>query len=768
MNRKFLSFSKRLTRRIVLALTLTLAVLFAIIYYFTVGITQMLYEDGIYSVMDVQSEIVEKMLYGVELSVGSSVGDIEEAMATPATLHAALEKELRNHPHIAGFFTAFEADRYPGQGRWFEPYAVRQGDSIVRKQVGSLSHDYLRSEWYQKALQSDDGYWSEPYLDDTGTGFPLCTYAIPLRDEKGNKVGVFGADVSLDWLYQQLQEIDEKANTKRMRLEEDNPNRAFTFIVGRGGTYIVHPDKKRVLKDKFSAIDFTKKKEGMQQVTLDGKQVYVFYEDLHNTGWTMGFVVNRWLIWLPVIFFGIIMLLAIAVALLAVYIISRITIRHSVKPLQALALSTDEVAKGNFNAPLPSLRHKDEIYQLRDSFANMQQSLAGYIEELKRTTAEKASIESELAIARDIQMAMVPESYPAFPEREDIDIYGSMTPAREVGGDLYDFLIRDNRLYFCIGDVSGKGIPAALLMAVTRSLFRTLANEEQYPERMMNRINASLCDGNDAGWFVTMIIGVLDLQTGHLAYCNAGHVPPLLMGSEVSWLPLKPILAAGSLDSTSYTAMETTLQPQTTLLLYTDGLTEAKNTEKQLFGDDRILQTATRMQQEQLLEPRRVVTSMNEAVKAFVGEAEQSDDLTMLAIQYKGDVESIVISVSIDEMPRVSDFVIRQATLASMGEERISELRLVVEEAVANIVNYSGASGITLDAKEHDGTLCMTISDDGCPFDPTVMPPPNLNLPGEERKVGGLGIHYMRQMSDGMTYHREGDKNILTIIKNIS
>ena len=241
------------------------------------------------------------------------------------------------------------------------------------------------------------------------------------------------------------------------------------------------------------------------------------------------------------------------------------------------------------------------------------------------------------------------------------------------------------------------------------------------------------------------------------------------MGNEVSRLPMKPILAAGSLEFTSYTAMETTLQPQTTLFLFTDGLTEAKNTDKQLFGDDRTLQVATRLQQEQLLEPKQVVTSMNDAVKAFVGEAEQSDDLTMLAIQYKGSekiVDTMKLDVSIDEMPRVSDFVISQAKRSGMDNKGISELRLVVEEAVANVVNYSGASDIMLGATKQKGRLSMTLSDNGIPFDPTKVPSPDLTVPGEERPIGGLGIHFMREMSDGLTYRREADKNILTIYKN--
>ena len=231
MNRKFFSFSKRLTRRIVLTLTLMLVVLFAIIYYLSVGITKMLYEDGIYSVMDVQSEIVEKMLYGVELSVRSRVGDIGKSLSTQETLYAALEREVRNHPNIKVFFAAFEADYNPSQGRWFEPYAVRIGDTIVRKQVGSQIHDYLNRKWYQESLKNDNGFWSEPYRDDTVDGFLLCTFAMPLRDAQGRKVGVFGADVSLDWLHQQMQELDEKANTKRMSLSKNSRSRAFTFVV---------------------------------------------------------------------------------------------------------------------------------------------------------------------------------------------------------------------------------------------------------------------------------------------------------------------------------------------------------------------------------------------------------------------------------------------------------------------------------------------------------------------------------------------------------
>ena len=578
MNKRFHSFSRRLTRRIVITLILMLAVVFACIFYLTVSTTKELNEFSFNSIMDVQSEIVEKVLYGVELSVSSSVGDMEQALATPETLYAAMEQELRNHPHVAGFFAALEPGYYAERGRWFVPCAARVGDSIVRQQVGGPQNDYLQEAWYRKALKSARGCWTEPYRDDAGSDELYCSYAIPLHDAEGRTVGVFGADVSLEWLHRQLQEMDEKANTKRIGIRNDSRFRSWSFVVDRDGTYIVHPDKRRILTDKFTAIDFTKEKEGTQEVEMDGETVLVCYEDLHNTDWTIGFVYHSRLIWLPVIIFSIVIFLAMLLGLCVVYVT------------------------------------------------------------LKKTTAEKAAMESELSIARGIQMAMVPKAFPAFPERRDIDIYGRMTPAKEVGGDLFDYLIRDEQLYFCIGDVSGKGVPAALVMAVTRSLFRTFAGEQMRPEQMMMRLNQTLCDGNETGWFVTMLIGTLDLKTGRLAYCNAGHIPPLLVGSEVGRLPLKPALAVGALPGLPYVAMETTLEPETTLFLFTDGLTEAMNAAHELFGDARAVQTARRLLQQEHCSPQSLTDAMEKAVKAFVGGAEQSDDLTLLAICLRSKV----------------------------------------------------------------------------------------------------------------------------------
>ncbi len=257
-------------------------------------------------------------------------------------------------------------------------------------------------------------------------------------------------------------------------------------------------------------------------------------------------------------------------------------------------------------------------------------------------------MERELKIAHAIQMSMLPKTYPAFPDRHDIDIFGSVTPAKAVGGDLYDFFIRNDQLFFCIGDVSGKGVPASLVMAVTRFLFRNIASYTYEPAQIAVAINESLSSNNETGMFVTLFLGVLDLRSGLLNYANAGHNPPLLLREgSVSELPCDANIPVGVLPGFSYTAQQVQFQADDTLFLYTDGLSEAEDIHQQQFGIERVIQVATnaalQTQGAGMEAPpdgnpsgtvADLVKAMSAAVSQFVGDAEQSDDLTMLAVNY--------------------------------------------------------------------------------------------------------------------------------------
>ena len=253
---------------------------------------------------------------------------------------------------------------------------------------------------------------------------------------------------------------------------------------------------------------------------------------------------------------------------------------------------------------------------------------------LRKATAEKERIGSELRIARSIQESMLPKNFPPYPERNDVDIFASLVPAKEVGGDLYDYHIRDNKLFFCISDVAGKGVPASLVMSVTRSLFRSVSAREDLPEDIVSLINESMADMNESDMFVTLFVGVLDLDTGQLHYCNAGHEEPLLIGKGVSLLPTKNNIPVGTMPGWNYEGQETTIAPSTTIFLYTDGLTEAENNTHAQFGKQRMATTARQALFAGASEPQSFIELQTEALRRFVGNAEQSDDLTMLAIRF--------------------------------------------------------------------------------------------------------------------------------------
>ena len=652
---KFQSFSKRLSLRLIIVVLLLMALMGAGMMWWTTIVVRNFNERFFYVMMDFTSGTIEKELRGVEVSTVSHAGVVRRHLDSPASVFKHLERNLLLVPRssgILGYFAAFEPNYFPEEGERFEPYAVWRGDSLVKMRVDY--HDYFQAEWYINGLKARDFYWSQPYEAETTKGKIICSCVVPLRDKEGKRVGIFGSDISLDWLHRWLNKKDIEMNKRSIAqlLTTDSHKKdlwTYSFIISNDGNYISHPNPSHIFKDNFYTEMSSRKdqqtqrmisemkadKRGYAETVIDGVPVDIFYSQLEYTDWTMAIVVPKVIPATARTLFSLVLGVFILLALLLIYLFSRYTIQRTTRPLRALAGSANEVAKGRFDVPLPDIRYYDEIHQLRDAFGDMQQSLGQYVEQLKVTTAENAAYESEMSIARNIQMAMIPNQYPPFPERNDIDIFGTMIPAKSVGGDLFDFLLRDDHIFFCIGDVSGKGMPAALVMAVTRSLFRSTIAVEQKPEQIMMRINAALCDGNKTGMFVTMFIGVLDLASGHLTYCNAGHEAPLIYGSTLRRLPVEHILAAGILDDLQYKAQEIQLAPQETLLLFTDGLTEARNTGKEFFEFTRVMEVGNTTLASGQTGPREVIEQMMAAVNTFVDDASQSDDLTLLALQYK-------------------------------------------------------------------------------------------------------------------------------------
>ena len=394
------------------------------------------------------------------------------------------------------------------------------------------------------------------------------------------------------------------------------------------------------------------------------------------------------------------------------------------------------------------------------------------MKELGEITAVKERMENELEIAKGIQMSMIPKIFPSYPERSDIDIFASIVPAKEVGGDLFDFFIMDEKLYFCIGDVSGKGVPASLVMAVTRSLFRTLAAHEKSPGRIVTAMNESMSDMNESTMFVTFFCGVLDMKTGHLRYCNAGHNAPVLLNTAKTPLPVVSNVPLGIVAGTAFQEQETDLKYDDTLFLYTDGVTEAENAKHELFGEERMINALS-----ELKGSKAHLEEMQKAISDFVGNAPQSDDITMLFIHYLNEEtpdtseRHLLIHNDIQQIPQLADFVETIAEEKHLDHSLTLSLNLALEEAVTNVIMYAYPEGtdglVDIEAIIREHSLSFVISDSGQPFDPTAQPDADVSQSIENRQVGGLGIYLVRSIMDNVSYERNGGKNILSMTKNI-
>ena len=349
-----------------------------------------------------------------------------------------------------------------------------------------------------------------------------------------------------------------------------------------------------------------------------------------------------------------------------------------------------------------------------------------------------------------------------------------MEPAREVGGDLFDFLVRDEKLYFCIGDVAGKGIPSAMVMSVVRALFRTFSERMSNPARILESLNAEGCRGNESTMFVTFFVGVLDLPSGRLRYCNAGHEHPVVVREHAELMAAKANLPIGVFPETRYEAQECLIEPGTTLFLYTDGLTEAKNEQREQFTRSRMLSVLERCSGK--ADGKAMVEAVVGAVRKFIGKADQSDDLTMLAIRYTPVEEKVVLSENltlksdISDVGTLGDYVKDLSSRLGFSTKPAHDLRLAVEEIVVNVMNYAypdREGEVRLDVRSDGQVVHVTVKDDGIPFDPTEVELADTTLSVEERPIGGLGILLARGLVDSIHYERIEDQNVFTLSKTI-
>lgn len=567
---------------------------------------------------------------------------LESGHVDKETLLSLQRRMVQDSREIFGSAVAFEPYAFLPNERWYAPYYFKTRSGIAFEMLGSDSYDYFSKDWYHVPELLKSPVWMDPYFDEGGGGIIMTTYSRPFFElgpdgEQGKFRGVVTADVSLQWLADLVRSV-QIAKT------------GYCFIISDSGTFVTHPNPELIMVESIFSIAQQGGNSGLRNVgqamiredsgftdvgtSLFTGDAFLAYARIVSPGWSLGavFPKKELLSEINSLHRTIIMLTGGGLVLLLG--ISLLVARSIAQPLGRMVAATGKVAHGDLDIHLDDIHRQDEVGQLARSFIDMTRDLKKYIQELTDTTAAKQRIESELAIAAEIQRLMLPSVFPPFPNRSDFDIYAVMRPAKEVGGDFYDFfLIDDDHLCIVIGDVAGKGVPAALFMSVTKYLLQAAVGTGESPDGVSARVNRHLASNNESCMFVTVFLGILDLKTGEFLYANCGHNPPLV------WDPSRPARflqpasgpVLGILEDATFTMDRFFFVAGTTILLYTDGVTEAFNAEGKLFSDSRLLEMVPAIRTKNAKE---ITESVLSEVAAFSKDVPQSDDITMMVLRY--------------------------------------------------------------------------------------------------------------------------------------
>jgi len=587
---------------------------------------------------------VETVLMSVQAATETLARALESAHFDSGEVRHLLRSSLEANPAIFGEAIAFApALDDDGRERLEAPYFHRRDGHIEFVPV-EQAYAYPDKDWFRRPRELRRPVWSEPYFDEGGGNVLMVTLSVPFfeQEDSGEQRfrGVVTADLALDWLTKLVSEIKVL-------------DTGYAVLLSPSGTFITYPDADFILNESL----FTLREDlgsgeqlsrlgqrlisgvegSVNHTDLFGEPARLHFAPIEPAGWTLVLVLPEEEIYDDVRNLAL-TTLSIGVAgtlmmLLVVVLISRSITR----PLGALVLATREIAAGHFDAPLPTCITDDEVGELTQAFGTMMRELSDHVRQLTLTTAVKERIESELKIAHDIQMSILPKMFPPLPDRDEIDLYALVEPAKEVGGDFYDFFQIDEE-HFClvIADVSGKGVPASLFMAVTKTLIKATAKSGRSSAEVMTRVNAELAQDNEQSMFVTVFCAILDLSSGEVIYTNAGHNPPFLIradGAVELLVSGSSQLVLGVMEDVVYRTESLTLSKGERLFLYTDGVTEAMNPANQAFGEARVVQELERLRE---LNLRETTQAMVASVQDFAGSEPQSDDITIMLVEYQG------------------------------------------------------------------------------------------------------------------------------------
>ena len=570
--------------------------------------------------------------------VGETISSfIENGNDSKEVLEQILFSAVANNKEIISATIAFEPYNLDSEKKYYSPTVTRSKENLELQYLGNDKYQYHLMDWYQISKIKNSSIWSEPYYDIHNPGNIMATFSTPIYDKNDSVRGIVRLGIDLSWLHDMI---------SNMEMIYDG----YAFLISGHGTFITHPLSEIIINDTIFGLaserkdknlriigqNMTRGKEGFTRFIslLTGENEWMVYTPLNTNSWSLAVIFpdealhdDIRVLTYKVIFIALVGLILISIAIILIA-------RSITKPLIKLVSTSKEISSGNFEFELDHSESKDEVSLLSNSFIAMRDSLKEYIKQLKETTAAKEHIEGELRIAHDIQMSIIPQIFPAFPNREEFDLYAIIEPAKEVGGDLYDFFfIDEDNICIIIGDVSGKGVPASLFMAVTNTMIKAVAAEFNDPEKIIAKVNRQLSHGNEACMFVTLFCSIFNIRTGELRYANGGHNPPILISkNKVGYIDVVPAISLGLNEDASFQQQTLQLEKGDAIFLYTDGVTEAFNEDEEQFSEERLLETIKKIGSSS---PITVCSEILVDIKSFAGNKPQSDDITILMLEYK-------------------------------------------------------------------------------------------------------------------------------------
>lgn len=664
-----------------------------------------------------------------------------------------------------------------------------------------LHIDPTQRPWYIKAAEEKKSGYTEIEVDAFSGKLGLVCYC-PVYDLEGELIGVVGMDIFLDSLAESM--------------SVDSTDKRFEFIVNEDGHIIFSPEGAGILAQRYTddALDLrssgysdlsefiSRAMTGMyvvNTVDIGGDSYCMASAPITSMGWTLVSVIGLDVMEEPVdelvtmteeltdlsyselehditrtqIIVAVTLILGFGVgSVVTLFVAKRIT-----RPIKLMTSRISDIDGDHFDFEmLPQFHTKDEIEVLARAFAALSVRTKRYISTITEITTEKERIRAELDVAAHIQADMLPKVFPPYPERKEFDLYASMTPAREVGGDFFDFFfVDDDTLALVIADVSGKGVPAALFMVIAKTLIKTRTMAGGSPSEILADVNNQLCSGNDSGFFVTLWLALIDVRTGKGVSANAGHEHPAVRRSgDVYKLDLyvhSPPLAM--LEDVGFSEHEFRMNPGDVLFVYTDGIPEATDSSKQLMGTDKMLEA---LNENPDAGPEEILKNVEKGVAAFVKDAEQFDDMTMLCFRYNGNTEDgtrrFETDAVVENLDEVLGFVDGLLQEHGCSSQQMIQIDVAVEEIYVNIAHYAygnevGKATITASFDSSSRDFTLVFEDSGMRFDPLAKEDPDISIPAEQRKIGGLGIFMVKKSMDEVRYEYRDGKNILTIVKKI-